>query len=282
MTANTPTLFVTASDTDVGKTLTARALIGALRVRGLTVACMKPVETGCTLRADDVGDVAGLPGQVDRQSRAALDRLAAIAGPPPATYTAKTSSDALLPRDALALIAATGRPLELDTVNPYRYAPPIAPAAAALLAERPIELEPILAAHRQLASSADIVIVEGAGGLLVPLNDQLLLIELIAALDAQALLVARSSLGTINHTLLSIEALRHRNVKLAGVVLTRHRDHPSIEEATNPQAIDHFAGDCVLGVLPYFNQQQLTDDAYLAERLRVHLDLDRLCRTIGL
>ncbi|MCH8495564.1 MAG: dethiobiotin synthase [Balneolales bacterium] len=91
------------------------------------------------------------------------------------------------------------------------------------------------------------LVAEGAGGLLVPLNDKDLLIDLVAQLSAPVILVCRSSLGTINHTLLSVEALRSRNIPIIGFIMSGRRD------ADNKQAIEHFSGLECLAEIPYLD-----------------------------
>lgn len=235
-------IFVVGTDTGVGKTLTAGALAAALVRRGMRVAVMKPAETGCA--------VADLDPQT------------------------------LVPADAnyLARISGFDGPLEL--INPYRYAPPVAPAVAAELANHPIDLEHILACLHQLAAAADILVVEGAGGLMVPLTVQASMLELLERTRLPALVVARSTLGTINHSLLTLQALHARHVPVAGLVLNRLERRPSPEEAANPQQIERFAGDVVRGVLPFFSAEQRDDADYLAHRFAVHVDLDAILAVV--
>lgn len=270
-------IFVTATDTGVGKTLIARSLTAALVARGMRVAVMKPVETGCPLRTDpSLALVDGIPGALDSTAREALNRLAELAGPPAITVSTKTPPEALAPSDALALsdISNCHDPLEL--INPYRFAPAVAPAVAADLAERPIVLDQILDRLDQLAQRSDIVVVEGAGGLMVPLTQSDLIIDLLARTGFPALVVARSELGTINHSLLTVAQLRQRRIPLAGVVLNRLTKRPRPEEAANPHQIERFAGDVVLGVMPFVDDDKRADSAYLARRFAAHVDLDRL------
>jgi dethiobiotin synthetase len=270
-------IFVTGTDTDVGKTLVASALVAALTTRGLRVAVMKPVETGCPLRTDaPTSSVDGLPGPVDREARQALNRLAQLAGPPAVTVSTQTPPESLAPRDALALSAAAHSSSSLDLVNPYRYGPAVAPAVAATLAERPISLDHILDCLASLQRDADFVVVEGAGGLMVPLTETELVLDLVARCGFPTLVVARSALGTINHSLLTVAQLRQRGLPLAGLVLNRLTKRPSPEEAANPHQIECFAGDIVRGVMPFVPAEKRADTAHLAERFAIHVDVDAL------
>lgn len=170
-----PGLFVTGTDTGVGKTLVACAVAAALRARGIDVGAMKPVETG-------VGP----------------------AGP----------SDA----HALAAAAGDGDPLEL--VCPQRFALAAAPSVAAAEAGGRVDVDAIRRAFDALAGRHEWLVVEGAGGLLVPLRDDFAMADLAGELALPLLVVARAALGTINHTLLTLEAAAARGLRVAGVVVS--------------------------------------------------------------
>jgi len=113
----------------------------------------------------------------------------------------------------------------------FAFAAPLAPLVAARAEGRTIELEPILARARELAREHELLLVEGAGGLLVPLAEDLDLADLAVALGLPLVIVARAGLGTVNHTLLTIEAARARGLKLAGVVLNGRSDESTAENA---------------------------------------------------
>lgn len=113
----------------------------------------------------------------------------------------------------------------------YAFAAPLAPLVAARAEGRTIELEPILARARELVREHELLLVEGAGGLLVPLADDFDLADLAVALGLPLVIVARAGLGTVNHTLLTIEAARARGLELAGVVLNGRSDESTAENA---------------------------------------------------
>jgi len=167
--------FVTGTDTGVGKTVFACALLRALRARGLDAGGMKPVETG-----------VGASG----------------------------------PQDALALRAAADDADPLDDVCPQRFALPAAPTVAAAAEGRRVDLEAIDAAFARLMARHALLVVEGAGGLLVPVADGLSMADLAARLALPLVIVARAALGTINHTRLTLEAARSRDLPIAGVVVS--------------------------------------------------------------
>lgn len=120
--------------------------------------------------------------------------------------------------DVTQLIAASNVDAPLKLINPYAFAPPIAPHIAAQQAGEAISLDAIVDAFLQLEALADIVIVEGAGGFLVPLDDQLTMADLVVKLDIPVILVIGVRLGCINHAFLTIEAIKSRGLKLAGWV----------------------------------------------------------------
>jgi dethiobiotin synthetase len=170
-------LFVTGTDTGIGKTHVACALLRALVAQGLRAAAMKPVAAG-----------------VDGDGRHA---------------------------DVVALRAAANVDAAADAVNPYAFAPAIAPHVAAALAGTPIDLDVIAARYRALAARADAVVVEGAGGVLVPLAARLDVLDIPARLALPVVLVVGLRLGAINHALLSALAIRARGLTLAGWVVNR-------------------------------------------------------------
>jgi dethiobiotin synthetase len=166
--------FVTGTDTGVGKTRIAVALIHALRAQGLRVAAMKPVAAGSA------------PGELNE--------------------------------DVVALSQAANVDAELRDVNPYAFAEPIAPHIAAQRAGVRIELEVIATAYARLAAAADVVVVEGAGGWRVPLNEHEDMADLARRLGLPVVLVVGLRLGCLNHALLTAESVVSRHLPWAGWV----------------------------------------------------------------
>jgi dethiobiotin synthetase len=226
-------LFVTGTDTGVGKTRVACALAAAWRRDGRRVAVLKPIETGC----------------------------------------AENHDGRLIAADAARLAAAAGI-LESALVCPNRYAAPAAPAVAAELAGRPVDLDAIDAAAAALSADADVLLTEGAGGLLVPIDRSSTMADLAARLGARLVIVARASLGTINHTLLTVEAARRRDLPIAGVILNRVLAPLGVDEAATPSMIALLAGVAILGTLPHRSGDPTTDE--LADDANRHIDLARL------
>jgi len=166
-------VFITGTDTGVGKTLVAAALLRALAACGARVAGMKPVAAGI-----DAGEASNA--------------------------------------DVAALAAADGLPLPLRDRNPYGFVPAIAPHLAAQEAGVSIDIDVIVASFARLRAHADFIVVEGAGGVLVPLDRDHDMLDLAAALDLPVLLVVGLRLGCINHALLSAQAIAARGLPLAG------------------------------------------------------------------
>ena len=170
--------FVTGTDTEVGKTVVAAALLGLARKRGLRCAGVKPVAAGCHWQ-----------------------------------------DGRLVNGDALALMAASGASLDYPTVNPVALEPAIAPHIAAVQAGRALRAETLAAHCRAVAQGDfDFVLVEGAGGWFVPLNDEQTLADLCVGLDAAVILVVGMKLGCLNHALLSAAAIARSGLQLAGWV----------------------------------------------------------------
>lgn len=134
-----------------------------------------------------------------------------------------STGDAEQPADLDFCIQTAGPAVDaadIDRQVPFRFPLPASPHLAAELAGREVDAGVIISAFRTMAEKYELLIVEGVGGLLVPLRRDLLLIDLVARVRPPVLLVARSGLGTLNHTLLSLEALHRRNIPVLGVVFS--------------------------------------------------------------
>lgn len=212
-------LFVTGTDTHIGKTLISAALLHAYAQQGKRVVGMKPVAAGCA--AD------GRYGDVD------------------------------------ALQAASNVRVADELMNPYRFPLAVAPHLAARLAGETIEMSRILSVYAALAAQADEVVVEGAGGFILPLNAQQDGADLAAALDLPVVLVVGMRLGCLNHALLTVQAIQARGLRLAAWVANCVDEQMQLRDeniATLQQRIDA----PLLGVVPY----QLQPDArYVAASL---------------
>jgi len=209
-----PGLFITGTDTGVGKTLIAGAICRVLGEGGLRVEPFKPVATGC------------------RRTREGL-----------------VSPDS----EFLAACADSLRPLR--QITPLRFKAAVAPNVAACYEHKAVELEAIFDEYRRLEGSADMVIVEGVGGLLCPLSDDFWVIHLARMMMLPVVIVARAGLGTINHTLLTIQVARQAGLLIAGVVVNRYRLEPETGHKTQGPDQHESHGDDDLAICT--NLQQL-------------------------
>lgn len=139
----------------------------------------------------------------------------------------------------------------LDLICPQRYSEPLAPAIAAERAGQPLDWQAIDRSIRLMSRDSDVMVVEGVGGVMVPMDKRRTFLDVIAWLKLPTLVVARAGLGTINHTLLTLQALRRRGVSVAGVLINRYpTDTPSTAEETNPRAIEKWGQCPVLCIVP--------------------------------
>lgn len=215
-------IFVTGTDTGVGKTVVAAAIAAALRAGGVDAGVMKPIQTGA------------IPRDAGYQIVSALRR-----GEPPAM----TAPDA----EYLKSVAGVDDPMRL--ICPLMYETPVAPMVAAELENRPVNVGSILGAYRDLAARRAFLVVEGAGGITVPIAENYLMADLARSMGLRVLIVARASLGTLNHTMLTVHYARAAGLDIAGIVLNRYPARPDIAERTNPAMIENLCGVPVLARL---------------------------------
>jgi dethiobiotin synthetase len=205
-------VFITGTDTGVGKTVVGCLVAAALRKLGVNVGVMKPVETGCL---EDNGRLRALDAE-------ALARAARVTDPP-------------------------------ELVCPVRLREPMAPSIAAEIEGRSIELDEIRQAYDELSRRHDFLLVEGAGGITVPIVDGFDMADLARDLDLPVIVVARPSLGTLNHSTLTTEYARRRGLEVLGLVVSNASEpgHRSLVERTNLEVLPRLTGRPVLGVLPH-------------------------------
>lgn len=156
----------------------------------------------------------------------------------------------LEPQDALYLKNAAGVSDELDLINPYRFKAPIAPAAAAVLEGKTIDLSKIKKSYEALSSKHQLMFVEGAGGILVPLNEKETIADLVKVLQLPLIVIAESRLGTINHTLLTVKYAQSIGIVVAGVILNHVSLSPGESLSANRAEIQRFANLPVVGEMP--------------------------------
>jgi len=158
--------------------------------------------------------------------------------------------------ELLAAAASAGQ--SPDDVAPYLFGPPLSPHLAAALAGERIEPARLVAAARGAGSTADALVVEGVGGLMVPLTTGYLVRDLAVDLGLPLVIAARTGLGTINHTLLTVEAGRNAGLRVAGVVMTPWPEHPEAIELSNRETVERLAAVTV-SMLPTVAPGELAD-----------------------
>jgi dethiobiotin synthetase len=204
-------IFITGTDTGVGKTFVAAGLIKAFRESGFNVCPMKPVETGCRMKRGKC-----------------------------------------VPGDTLKLVKASGVHEASDVINPYRFKQPLAPSVAAELENVTLKKRKILKAFNYLFSKYDVTIIEGAGGIMVPVYKNYFFLDLIKDMNVPLLIVSRPGLGTINHTLLTIKAAKSRGINILGVIINyATKISKGLPEKTNPEIIEKLGRVAVLGIIAY-------------------------------
>ncbi len=206
-------VFITGTDTAVGKTMIAGAIARTLSSQGIDVGVMKPIETGC-----------------------------------------RRSKGKLIPADGTYLKAAACSTDRIESVTPYAYKDPIAPYAASMRDKRKVRMETIVKAYDRLRHRHSFLIVEGVGGLMVPLTSDVDLLDLILLLDLPVLLVARSGLGTLNHTLLTVRYGSEHHVRFVGVILNQTSPKKSLADETNPEILAGRLSIPLAGPFPYFKK----------------------------
>ena len=244
-----PGVFITGTDTGVGKTVVAAALAAALSAAGARVGVMKPVESGC----------ARVDGKLE-------------------------------PADATFLREVAGCRAPMNVINPYALERPLAPAIAAEIEGVSIEPARLRSCYLQLAEDHDVVLVEGAGGLLTPLADRMTMRDLAALLGLPVLVVARNVLGAINHAALTVEAAtltfpspprgegegegeaaRAAGLEVLGIVLNHTTDTKNAAVQTNRAPIERWGGAPVIGEIPFLASLDLASLRRAGDALIRHL-----------
>jgi dethiobiotin synthetase len=219
-------VFVTATDTEVGKTVIAGAIARSLNNDGVRTEVFKPAASGCSRSGGEL-----------------------------------VSEDA----EFLAACADSARPL--NEIAPLRYAPALAPNVAAQRSGQEVDIEAMLASYRRLEGQCDAVVVEGVGGLMCPISDDLWVIHLAVMMALPVVIVARPGLGTINHTLLTIHAARSAGLHVAGVIINRYQIDPNqndgpddeIAMLTNPAQIAEKGEVPILALVPEDSETSVTN-----------------------
>jgi dethiobiotin synthetase len=228
-------LFVTGTDTGVGKTIVSVALLRLALRSGLTAIPFKPAETGCASH----------------------------------------------PADARALWLAARPPVAEADVCLYAFRLPAAPAQAAAAEGAQIDLERIADRANVLSAKGDVLIVEGAGGLLAPYAAGVTCADIAARLGLPLLIVARTALGTVNHTALTVREAARASLQVAGVILNRTTEIEAPHETGNADLIAQLTGQRPLGTLPWLPPEMAHDPDAAADALATSIGEPALKKLLG-
>ncbi|WP_413374873.1 dethiobiotin synthase [Alkalihalobacillus sp. 1P02AB] len=220
-------IFVTGTDTGVGKTVISSGIAAVLKEEGIDIGVFKPMLSGIN-RSNPMSDTAWLK----RMSNTSLT---------------------------------------LEEITPFQFEKPLAPAIAQELEGTNIKLEDIIKNWKQIRKKHNYFIIEGAGGIAVPLGQGFLVSDLIKALDLPVLIVARSQLGTINHTFLTIEYAKRLGLSVIGVIINGMNDNPNLFEDRNPLLLKQMSNIPILGITPKITD--LTDES-IKSLVKKYVDID--------
>jgi dethiobiotin synthetase len=226
-------IFITGTDTGIGKTTVACGIAATLRRRGMRVGVLKPAETGC------------------------------VSGPDGRPW----------PDDALRLAFFSGCAAPLDDICPYVLRDPLAPAVAAAREGVTIDVERIERAYARIAAVHEVTLVEGAGGLLVPLTERLSFADLALRLELPLLVVVGNRLGAINHALLTVRHAQTLGLRVIGYVLNALAAERDLAAELNAAVLREGLGE-PLGELPYLGSVSMTE----RDRLRLADECARAVR----
>ena len=216
-------LFITGTDTGVGKTLISGGIASVLRQQGLKVGVFKPIASGC--RDEGV----------------------------------------LISDDTEFLAMCADADYSLSIISPVTFKTPAAPITCVQVEGRAIDYEEIVTAYTYLCENTDVVIVEGIGGAMVPLDAEHTVLDLAAEFDLPTVIVARPNLGTINHSLLTIAAARNGGLPVAGLVISGYNAFEAdIAEETSPDVISEFSNTPLLSIVPY-DEESSVEEGRLGE-----------------
>lgn len=224
--------FVTGTDTNVGKTLVSLLLLLFFKVKGFNCGYMKPVETG--------------------------------------VETGNDGSKKYL--DGLYVKTVAGLDTGLEEISPFTFNAPLAPYPAAKLENKKLCLKDIILKFEDLRLLYDRMIVEGAGGMLVPIKKDHFIIDLADYIGASLILVSRAGLGMLNHTLLSVEYAKKRGIKVAGIVINNVLNEKDESVFLNRDVLAEFTDVPIIGNIPFLEGIDLKNAESLKEISLKYMD----------
>ncbi|MEW6108610.1 MAG: dethiobiotin synthase [Nitrospirota bacterium] len=223
--------FITGTDTGVGKTIIAGAIIKAIQFLGLKACGMKPIESGC-----------GREG------------------------------DVLIPYDGMFLKQAAHMQEPITLVTPCCFESPLAPLSASDIEMKSVNINEIKKAFNKISRQYDAVVIEGIGGLMVPVRKNYFVVELAREFGLPLIVVAKPGLGTINHIMLTVNYALKENLEVAGVIINYSQPpENSLAEKTNPKLLNQICPVPVIGIFPYL--KNLEEDS-IEKTVLKNLDLE--------
>ena len=229
--------FITGTDTGVGKTVVAGAVIKVMQSIGVKACAMKPIESGC-----------GKEG------------------------------DVLIPYDGTFLKQAAHMDEPIRQVTPFCFESPLSPLAASEIEGRKISIDEIKKAYYKLYKSYEAIVVEGVGGLMVPIRKDYYIVDLAREFSLPLIIITKPGLGTINHTMLTVNYALEAGLEVAGLIINYSRPpENSLAEKTNPQILKEICPVPVIGTFPYL--KGMGEDVLEKTAMR-NLDLEVLKKYI--
>jgi len=235
--------FITGTDTGVGKTVITAALIKAAGAVGIRACGMKPIETGCK-RTRGRGKAAGRAGK----------------------------NESLIPSDGMFLKKIAGMADSIELITPVCFENPLSPLAASKIEKKRIDSAKIKKSFARLARNYDAVIVEGIGGLLVPIRRGYFILDLARDLGLPLIIVSRPGLGTLNHSMLTVNYALKEGLTVAGIIINySHIPERDLAEKTNPEVLKQVIPVPLIGIFPYLRD---LESATIEKAAAKNLDMD--------
>ena len=227
-------IFITGTDTEIGKTVVAGGLAAALKAARVDVGVMKPIASG----------------GIEHKGR-------------------------IVSEDAIFLKHAAHVDDALDLINPICLRHPLAPSVAAEIEGVSIDLRQIDKAFAELCQRHEFIVVEGVGGIAVPICEEMLVADMAQRFQLPLLIVARPNLGTINHTVLTVEFARSYTLEICGIVLNASQEESKgLAEETNPKELARLTDLPILGTVPFDERLQgnIPNPDFLSQFIGEHID----------
>jgi len=222
-------LFVTGTDTDVGKTIITSGIAAVLKEKQIDIGVYKPLLSGVSREHPE--------------------------------------------SDTNLLKEASQTPLTHEEITPFEFKEPLAPYVAGKLEGRSIYLKDVVNHWNQIKHKHPYFLVEGAGGISVPLGPDFLVSDLITALDLPTIIVTRPNLGTINHTFLTVKYAQSLGIKVAGIIINGKNSDVDLAEQTNPEVIEKQCKVPILGITPRLEDVNIEA---VKQMIKEHLDVSSI------